>query len=673
MHVSLLASLVVIAAVWGWGWSVGLRWCRRCGVHEWVSRWALASILPAALLVFAIHLLGFVTLFAPCAIVRPEPVAAIYLLLIAFAHHRTRTTFEAPCDLTLQTTGSIAPIKLGYWWFPVLVTVGTYGVFVIETLGRFPTGYDGLNYHLPLAVEWMRSQRLDLVPGMLYPSLPENGLMVPFLLSFMVWEKLIAICQFPNALLVAAAMYGLTRALGVSRRGCILSVCVAMSIPMVMFQSVSSYIDLYGAACWLCALLAITWAARVRGRGRCELLALAGLAAGLALGTKSTYLLLVALLAPIVMAVDWLRPTHPSRGMAGTPSHVHLRMTGSLKNLLLFGGFALVCSSFWFVRGTVQAGNPVYPFQVKIAGRTILPGFNAADHVPEHTWAGKFHRWWDYPWRETNYSGTGYPYAVSNALGAPYATFVPIGLAAALFFWIIRRPRHRVGKWRLVYLLLTLSGGLVFLTAFTEVLRYILPVILISVTIAAVLVDRLARRVPRSTAVVLTMALIVTAAAATIQPIRSFAGQWRDHRWDRAWFYQLPPVLDDLEPGARIVNLGDPPLTYPLLGKDYANVVIPLTRWRHLTGSGRATAESLYEHGIDYIWARQPWREGWTDGLPLIKIFDDTETRALSTTRATRVYRVVQPQTATGGSEPDPAERGGNLRSAIARPRTSTE
>ena len=158
---------------------------------------------------------------------------------------------------------------------------------------------------------------------------------------------------------------------------------------------------------------------------------------------------------------------------------------------------------------------------------------------------------------------------------------------------------------------------------------------------AAVLVDRLTVRFPRSVVVTLTAALAVTAAIATLKPAQSFLGRVRDGRWDRAWFYQIPPVVDSLGSGARILNLSAPSQCYPLLGKHLGNDVVSTVQWRALTGGEALSVESLREHAIDYVFVHEPWPTDWPADVPVDLIYDDTETRALQTTPAARIYRVA--------------------------------
>ncbi len=629
MHV---IALTVIAAVWLVAWRTGLRWCRGCGVAERASVWALACVLPTAGLIVSVHLIALISLFFGRALLTPALVAIVFIFLTSLARRwSVRFSEEAGAGESEPPT-SAAPPRLGCWWLPILVVVGMYAVFLGDAVTRYPTGWDGLHYHLLLAVEWARDHAMNLAPGVIHQSFPENGMIVPCLLAFAKLERLLTIVHLPKALLLAAVIFGLVRAVGAGRRGAIAGTCVALSVPIVVFQSFSSYIDLYAAVSWLSALLALVWATRVstdvQRRG---LLIMAGLSAGVALGSKTTYLVLVAMLGIVAVAVEWIRPLNFRRDVR-RPA----------RNAVVFGVAALACSAFWFVRGTVQAGNPVYPLAVEIGGRQILPGYTAHEAFTDRGLASRIQRWWDYPWHETRKSGwRGYPYGTGNALGAAYATFVPLGLLAALCSAMRRRRRSVMHDWRFIYTVLVLSGIAILLTIFHEMLRFVLPLVLLAVPVAAVLVDRLVIRAERLTLALLTLSLGVTAAIATLQPAHAFLGRVKSQAWQRAAFYEVPELVDRFEPGTRVLNLASPTLSYALLGRALGNEVVTLEEWGVLLGEDTISTRTLGDNRIDYVYARHPWPRDWPDELPVKLIYDDTDTRRLATTAPTRVYRVT--------------------------------
>ncbi|MCH7873020.1 MAG: hypothetical protein IID33_15095, partial [Planctomycetes bacterium] len=622
----------MIAVTWCVAWRIGRRLCRALGVVEHASQWALACIVPTAGLILSVHVMAMIALATGQGVVTPEPVAAIFALVAWLAHRcTTRAKTFAPGASPPRHVADRTPLGL---WVAFAVLAGAYVVFFVDALTRYPMGYDALYYHLPVAVRWMHEQRLDLVVGFNYLSHPENGMIVPFLLAFAKLESLFPFVHLPKAALVGLAIYGLARSINVSEAGAKLTACIALSVPIVMFQSFSGYIDLYAASAWLSALLALTWAVRASDPScRHGMLVLAGLAAGVALGSKTTFLVMVTMLAVVAMAVEWIR----------SRESLHDRRS-PVRNLLLFGAASLACSGFWFVRGTVQAGNPVYPLGVEVGGTTLLPGLTADDIFPRRSMSEKISRWWNYPWRETKYSGTGYPYSVNNGLGAAYTAFVPLGLLAVGLALLLKSStplRGPPGRWLFIFTGVALTGVVLHMTVFREMLRFVLPQLLLAIVVSAVLIDRLMARFPTGVWTLAVIAFVATGLIATAKPARTIATRIKNDVWDRALYYGIPSVIDELPPGSRIVNTADPGYNYPLLGRKLSNTVIGGGVWRTKLCPRGLNAHALRENRVEYLFVQEPWPSDWDDNLPIELISDNTNKPRRPGVPASRVYRVV--------------------------------
>ena len=622
-------ALLAIALTWLYALRTGYRWVCACGVHEPAARLALACIPPTAGLLLAVHIPAAASVLAGGAWVNPVVVAVAYLVLSVAAHVAVASGLPLPS--APHSAGRISIPRLGIWWWPVGIVLGLYGVFLLDALTRYPTGADALTYHLPTAVRWMQHRSLDLIAGSVQTALPENGMIVPFLLAFARLEGAMSVVHVPKAVLLALLIYALARAIGVRRQGAIGGACIALSIPIVVFQSFSAYVDLYAADAWLSALLAVVWYSRTPERNqRMGLLVLSGLSAGVALGSKTNHLLLVSLLAGVVALAEWIRP-HRNPSEAPQP----------IRRVAIFGLAALVCSAFWFVRGTIQAGNPVYPLSLSIAGHRLMTGFAPGDVYPHRPLALKWQRWWDYPWREPKIGGTGYLYGVDNGLGAAFAAFVPPGIAAAGLLCVRRHRRGRAFQWSRVFLLLVLASPLVLVMLLGEVARFVLPLILLGAPLAALLLDRLAASYPRAAPALLSVALSVTAAIAVLVPVHALAGRWRDGAWDRSTCYQLPPIVDFLPPGSRILNLSACATNYPLLGRAFTNRVIgPPFRPGH--GSDRRVPSTMLRaHVIDYVFIDEPWPDESFVDVPVEVVYEGRPEPAAPTSPLVRLYRIL--------------------------------
>jgi len=252
---------------------------------------------------------------------------------------------------------------LGDWWglLPhraravagaAAAVVAAYTVFVL----RHPAlGTDAVIYHLPDVVAWLGNGRpgsaVDLLYGLPvgnYPQATETLLTWGSALSrsFVfagVWSVAMVV------LLVGAGWLGL-RSFGVDRRVSWLALAAVVSAPLVVEAAGRPNTDLPALA-WLVCCAALVAVARERP----ALLAPALVAAGLAIGTKTT----VAPLALVVVAIG----LYAQR--AALREH---------RRVLLAGGVvAVTVGGFWYLRNLVDHGSPLWP----------LVGFPGSDPVPE--------------------------------------------------------------------------------------------------------------------------------------------------------------------------------------------------------------------------------------------------------------------------------------------------
>lgn len=644
--------LVLILVVWLLAWREGGRWVRACGVTEPMSALALACVVPMSALLAAIHLPALVSLLARGAWVTPTAILSVFGVLtvavrIWLCRRPILATRLAPPVRPLDTLRGLYRLgRRGWLWIPAVAVLATYLVFTIDAATRYPTGYDAQAYHLPMAVRWMLTQRLDMYMGCIHETFPDNGMLVPMLMAFAGRERWLSLGQLPNGILAGVTVFGLIRAVGCRRRAAWAGALIALSVPIVVFQSFSEYIDLYAAVAWLLSLLAITWAARsTNPHARRDLVILSGLAAGVALGSKTTYLLLVPLLGVVVLLLARL----------GTRVVGDVRRS-AIRNATCFAAASLACSGFWFIRGTVQAGNPVYPLAVRLGDHDLLPGYTAGMWFPERTFAERVRRWWDYPWRETKYTGKGYPYGVNNGLGAAYAAFVPLGVLVGAATFLRHRRRATDYRLRGLMTVLALGGVVLVLTLFEEMLRFTLPLVIVGVVASAGLIDRLLGHWRCPMIAVVGVALACTAAVAAFKPAHALAGRIKDGVWDRAAFYEIPDEIDRLPPGSVILNLVADDKNYALLGRQWANRVVSPGRWHETYGDAPLSPAMLREHRVDFVYVASADASERVTGLALELIVDTGTTPSRASPHAVRLYRVLpgDSDTRLAGTPPRP-------------------
>jgi Dolichyl-phosphate-mannose-protein mannosyltransferase len=262
-------------------------------------------------------------------------------------------------------------------------------IFVVAVLPPF--AWDALSYHLTTTAEWIQKGHLVTNPLSLccahYPLNAELTFVWPGLLTGN--DTLIDGVQIGFALLGALAVAGIVRVIGVSRAAAVAGGSIFFLTPVILAQSNTNYNDIAFTSMFLCGLFfVLRWFfSAVRPR---VYLALAGLAAGYALGTKGTGVLyagVLLVLVAVMLAVKVMR------GSVGRGS--------ALGELAVFGAALLLLGGFWYARNLVDHGNPVYPFDLTVAGVRIFSGplhlsevlSNPSQYRGESNWVRVLHSW----------------------------------------------------------------------------------------------------------------------------------------------------------------------------------------------------------------------------------------------------------------------------------------
>jgi len=224
---------------------------------------------------------------------------------------------------------------------------------------RYPAiGLDGLLYHGAEVAAWVDSGRPGAVVNLNY-ALPWGAypITTEVLLTWGVgiarsWVVVAPWMLGTLSLLVAAAWLGL-RSVGCSRRTSALGTGALAALPLCLIQVNGMYTDLPALA-WLVSAGALCAAARRNP----ALMAPALVAAGMAVGTKTTTVPVAAL---VVVAALWrLRPA--------LGPHVRVLLAG--------GALAAVVGGTWYARNLVLHGSPLWPFRGAPWGDPLPPIFD---------------------------------------------------------------------------------------------------------------------------------------------------------------------------------------------------------------------------------------------------------------------------------------------------------
>lgn len=231
-----------------------------------------------------------------------------------------------------------------------------------------PYAGDALWYHLTTIGEWLRAGAIGPSELVLWSTVyPHNAeLLFAWTALLLGRDTLVDAVQLPFGLMAAVAVSGLGRSAGLSRRGAAAAGCLFFLTPIVLSQTTASYTDLIFIAFFLAAMhFMLRFLAGLRGAGAPErtALALSGVAAGLALGTKGLGFVYVGVLALLLV------------GHLVVAAWTRRRGLGELGvDLLLFVVPLVALGAYHYVEIWSAFGSPVHPVRIALFGWEIFPG-----------------------------------------------------------------------------------------------------------------------------------------------------------------------------------------------------------------------------------------------------------------------------------------------------------
>lgn len=610
---------------------------RSIALVVFLTLWAVFLIVPVHL-VAGLQMAHVVQKITNAEIAEVELVITIVVAAIWFA---------IPRPSTVPSTQTV----LQRWAPPVYLIVcacvasASYLLGAINLCTSFPQGSDAQTYHLPLAVRWLQEGSLQLpASGAWQFSLTGNGEILMMLALSTGKQCLAPIFSWASCALVAICLFVMSRIIArCTREHAIVVVLIALSVPIVLFQTFSAYVDLFGTTCVLSAVaLFLTRYSsgelqempsgqpgrQARKRLSISILAISALAAGLSLGTKPIYYVYCGLFFLIVLMTLWReRRTH------GVP---FARLAG----LLVLG--MLLPSSFWFVRGWLEAGNPVYPLQVKVGKHVILPGFAPSEITTEKhemNFVDSQAEWAVYLWTEWVRKPGSFPSSYNEVSGAggAFATFVPLGIA---FTFFNLRKEYRASPALFLLFLACMGLLVVWFEILHKLPRFGLPLWLMACIFVAPLFKLIEDYYPKTIRALLVISVTSTFAICSLVPLHSLVNRIVKGRWSRSGFYAYPAIIDDLPPGSRVLNYTSfTEQNFPLAGKNLSNQLVP-----SFEAPSVLTANYLSSQHIDYVVEAAPDSDRAEAELPQLP--DPTSAIVLDESRTGgkiwRIYRVVR-------------------------------
>ncbi len=609
--------------------TIGLLFCAVLPVARlWRSRAAAivaVGVFAFGLLVLAVQFLGIISAATGARAVAPLPLLVTVAVACAIVWAREflrRKRGEA-------RGGPVLALRAIPAWPSAAAGAGAafLSVAVSSALSAPPRGWDVLTYHLPRAAAWLLHGDLGVYgsTGAFYPG---NAQLAILLLFFSGSDLLVSLVQLPFVLLGAVALYGLARQLGASTTSSSVPVLILLTSPIVFFQTTIAKDDLVVTALvaaflfFLVRSLGVAGSETASGRRVAAESAVAGLALGLAVGTKYSILpFAIVSVAVVFGAHAWL---------AGRERCA----TG--RAALVAGIFALgvvLPSAFWLIRNLAVTGNPIEPLSLSLAEWAGSSGLEQEfQFVPTRG------SWWVFPMIDrhlkTSYSG-------SAGFGAAFAAFALPGFA--LLVW--RASARNLGRTLRTKNAVVLASIVLVVVAWWfgkhHLPRFLLPAMALATVPAALVFDSVRGRARAVLCVVLAVAVLFSAAETLRVAFLDDDVTWSHHRGaSREEFYHVPDVIYELPVGTRILLLQPTvhnyyqTFRYPLIGSLPGNEVLmeeDVGIGFDIKNEGALGAyRDLIDADIEYVFMRtigvKPY-ETWFDDFPDLyeKVVDKTE------------------------------------------------
>ncbi len=355
-----------------------------------------------------------------------------YMLLAAILliERRMHTVVSPRSVLDGAAAADKGGIGRAFAWAAVGAALFLAAGLALYRIAALPDPYDSLTYHLMLPARWLDAGRLEAVSTIFgdiaptyTPAAVEEfffGLMLP--LGF---DGLARIGQLPfllaGAALVAALARGETAdAAPAARARGIAAAAMYLFLPELLVQGTGSMVDVAAAAYFLGALhRLLRWR---RSRAPRDAI-FAGALAGLVAASRFTGPVYLLGLVPFLCARpnrDWLR------------------------GIACFLGALAVTGAYPYVRNWLWTGNPLYPLEIELGGRTLFDGLFDSGALS----ASRYHIAGVHTALQFLTSAWGYTGIAAAATGAvlPFLTFgklspsrfaAPALLLFALHFFVV--------------------------------------------------------------------------------------------------------------------------------------------------------------------------------------------------------------------------------------------
>jgi hypothetical protein len=403
-----------------------------------------------------------------------------------FLAHLLMATVICSVSLSKKSSFDINRIKANFEHFIIrdkiilfLFSLALSFIFVkiLFNLVNPPFGWDSLNYHFTFAVEWLKNGNLVVPPTVFDdPSptyYPINGSLYYLWLIFPLRNVLMAdLGQLPFFLLSFVAVFSISRKIGLDSIKALFCSFLFIMVPNLFKQLQVAYVDVMVASLFLVSL---NYLLALRRDFSALNAILYSLSTGLMIGTKT-----LALPYSILLLIPFI--------------YLYAKNFKKIYLLFICIGVIFIFGGFSYLRNYTMTGNPIYPLNLVLSGKTIFKGVMDSSIYRVHFKADD--------------------YALSKAifhegLGAQTLLFVFPSVFIAPLFFLIKKKKE--GLFLFYFSVLPVFIYLIYRYIIPLAnLRYLYSLLAIGIILAFYLMDNL--RIPQR----VTKLLVLICAVASI-------------------------------------------------------------------------------------------------------------------------------------------------------------
>jgi len=559
----------------------------------------------------------------------------VYLCGRAIVGNRALLTGVFDLRLNSEVAVSYRPAR------HVALVLGICGVawmvFIVDSIAAYNFGYDGLAYHLPVALHWLREESFAIPELRQWRhSLPANGEIGMWMLLGAGFDRVAFAFNLLAAVGAATAIFLLARRASYRADTAALSAAFFLALPVTQFQGTSTYVDLFGTSFILAGLALFINRLPASGqtldlRHYAQTIALAGLAWGIAVGTKHIFYLYGALCCAGATIVIWYEfKDQRSRALALTA---------------LLVACMLVPCAFWLLRAVLTTGNPFYPVAIGFLHGPDTEGYslNAITGGPEldAAFVRSKMEWLIYPWIE--YRQWGHPYGTGSGVGVAWATFVP----ASLVFTVIlgfRRFQDQRTKYCLFMLLIVISMAVLWWFGLRRLPRFGIILVALACVLTGPLIDYIDLRRPRTIRALFVLFFATSAVLSASIPGHSFLGLVRSNIWTREEVFEIPTLPNEFPVGTTIwLAHEDEAFAFAMTGRNLTNRVVVSKWWTDEVANRFAR-----DNKVEYVADRSPYSLDRVATLGAKVIFEEK----VGPTHSWKIWAMPAQPVETGMGEP---------------------